>query len=70
MTLQPTSLRELGHLTVETSAPVLGLGDWIEGDTITEAGNTRGEWGVPWSPNGEDSGLSLPWPEFSPWWGN
>ena len=57
-------------MTVETSAPVLGLGDWIEGDTTTEAGNTRGEWGAPWSPNGEDSGLPLPRPEFSPWWGN
>ena len=31
MTLQTTSFRELGNLTVETSALVLGLDDWIEG---------------------------------------
>ena len=37
----------MGNLTVETSALVLGLDDWIEGDTITGAGNTKGEWGVP-----------------------
>ena len=23
--------------------------------------------GVPWWPSDEDSGLSLPWPGFSPW---
>ena len=27
-------------------------------------------WGVPWQPSSEDSGLSLPWPRFSPWLGN
>ena len=68
--MQPTSFRELGNLTVETSALVLGLDDWIEGNTITGAGNTKGEWGVPWLPNAEDSGLSLLWPGFNPWWGN